>query len=130
MTDDNPDREGTDESAGSLSRRDFVTLSLAAGLAAATGSTSAAELPVVETNVVIKTPDGMSDGVFIHPTTGSYPAVLIWPDALGLRPAMRDMGKRMAAEGYAVLVPNPFYRSAKAPVFGPSFNFQNQADMA
>src|SRR5258705_132087 len=62
----------------------------------------------------------------------AQPAVVIWPDAFGLRPSMRDMGKRIAAEGYSVLVPNPFYRLAKAPVFDdPSkFNFGNPADMA
>ena len=133
MDDKNPghDQERDDEARGDLSRRDFVALSVAAGLAAATRSASAADaLQVVETNVEVKTPDGTSDAVFIHPTTGSYPGVLIWTDALGLRPAMRDMGKRIAADGYSVLVPNPFYRSAKAPVFDASFNFQNQADMA
>src|SRR5205823_9684307 len=103
-----------------------------AGLVAAAGSASAAGLPVVETNVQVKTPDGTCDAAFIHPMTGSYPGVLIWPDAFGLRPAMREIGKRIAAEGYSVLVPNPFYRVAKAPVFeNPSnFNFQNQADRA
>ena len=85
-------------------------MSVAAGLVAAAGSASAAELPVVETNVEIKTPDGTCDAAFIHPTTGSHPGVLIWPDAFGLRPSMRDIGKRLAAEGYSVLVPNPFYR--------------------
>jgi carboxymethylenebutenolidase len=115
-----------------LSRRDFVALSIAAGVAAASGSASAAELPVTETNVQVKTPDGTCDAVFIHPTTGSHPGVLIWPDAFGLRPSMRDIGKRIAAEGYSVLVPNPFYRVAKAPVIeDPSkFSFQNQADRA
>ena len=134
MADDkNPeqDHERNDESSSDLSRRDFVALSLAAGLAAATGSASAAELPVVETNVAVTTPDGTCDAVFIHPTTGSYPGVLVWPDAFGLRPAMRDIGKRIAAEGYSVLVPNPFYRAAKAPVLDmSSFSFQNKDDMA
>lgn len=89
------------------------------------------EKPVIETNVSVRTPDGTSDAVFIHPTTGSYPAVLVWADGLGLRPAIRDIGKRIAAEGYAVLVPNPFYRVAKAPVFDTStFRFENQADLA
>ena len=113
------------------SRRDFIALSVAAGLAAATGSTFAAQ-PVVETDVTIKTPDGTCDAAFIHPQTGSHPGVLIWTDAFGLRPAMRDIGKRIAAEGYSVLIPNPFYRIAKAPVFdsASSFNFQNEADMA
>ena len=97
---------------------------------AATVPALAAELPVIETNVEVKTPDGTSDAVFIHPATGSYAGVLVWTDALGLRPAMHDIGKRIAAEGYSVLVPNPFYRTAKAPVFDASFSFQNQADMA
>src|SRR6266511_1135166 len=115
-----------------FSRRDFVAMSIAAGVAAASGSASGAELPVTETNVEIKTPDGTCDAAFIHPASGSHPAVIIWPDAFGLRPAMRDIGKRIAAEGYSVLVPNPFYRVAKAPVFDnpSSFDFQNQADMA
>ena len=130
MTDDEQDGSIHDEQSPDLSRRDFFALSVAAGLAAATVAASAAELPVIETNVEVKTPDGSSDAVFIHPATGSCPGVLVWPDALGLRPAMRDIGKRIAAEGYSVLVPNPFYRTAKAPVFGASFSFQNQADMA
>jgi carboxymethylenebutenolidase len=104
---------------------------LAAGFAAAAGPISAAELPVVETNVDVKTPDGTCDAAFIHPTTGSHPAVVIWPDAFGLRPAMRDIGKRIAAEGYSVLVPNPYYRMTKAPgIDMAGFSFQNQADMA
>ena len=85
---------------------------------------------VVDTDVDVTTPDGRCDAAFIHPATGAHPGVLIWPDAFGLRPAMREMGKRLAAEGYSVLVPNPFYRSAKAPVFDmPSFSFQNEANM-
>src|SRR4051794_17661974 len=115
MTDDQRDLEGTDASTSDLSRRDFFAFSLAAGLAAAAGSAAAADLPVTETNVEVKTPDGTCDAVFIHPTTGSYPGVLIWPDAFGLRPSMRGIGKRIAAEGYSVLVPNPFYRAGKAP---------------
>jgi len=95
-----------------LSRRDFVALSLAAGLAAAAGEqlVSGAAMPVQVDDVSVKTPDGDCDASFIHPTTGSHPGVIIWPDAFGLRPAMVDMGKRIAAEGYSVLVPNPYYR--------------------
>ena len=115
-----------------LSRRDFVALSVAAGIAAAAGSGAQAAGEVVETDVQVKTPDGVCDAAFIHPASGAHPAVIIWPDAFGLRPSMRDIGKRIAAEGYSVLVPNPFYRVAKAPVIADpsSFNFQNQADMA
>jgi carboxymethylenebutenolidase len=132
MTDKKTDQTANPEALSDLSRREFVALSVAAGLAAATTSVSGAELPVVEQNVEVKTADGTSDAVFIHPTTGSHPGVLIWPDAFGLRPSMREIGKRIAAEGYSVLVPNPFYRVAKAPVFqdASSFSFQNQADMA
>jgi carboxymethylenebutenolidase len=115
-----------------VSRRDFVALSVAAGVVAVAGSVSAAGMPVVETDVMIKTPDGMCDAAYIHPATGSHPGVLIWADAFGLRPVMRELGKRVAAEGYAVIVPNPFYRMSKAPQFDnpAAFNFQNPADMA
>jgi carboxymethylenebutenolidase len=120
-----------DAQSGDIARRDFVAMSVAAGLAATGGQASAAGLDVVETEVEIKTPDGTCDAAFIHPKTGSHPGVLIWPDAFGLRPAMRDIGKRIAAEGYSVLVPNPFYRVAKAPFSDAStFSFQNPTDMA
>jgi len=99
-----------------LTRRDFVTMTVAAGLAAAAGSDVTAQ-QVVEKDVEIKTPDGTCDAAFIHPASGAHPAVIIWPDAFGLRPSMRDMAKRLAAAGYSVLVPNPFYRVAKSPVF-------------
>src|SRR5216110_3195872 len=67
----------------------------------------------------------------MHPATGSHPGVLLWPDAFGLRPTMREMAKRLAADGYSVLVPNPFYRISKAPFTDAShFNFQNPDDMA
>ena len=111
--------------AGEIGRRDFVALSVA-GIAATAGWAEAAALEVVETNVNIKTPDGTCDAALIYPKNGAHPGVLIWTDAFGLRPAFRDMAKRLAAEGYSVLVPNPFYRVAKAPVFTDvaSFNFQ------
>jgi carboxymethylenebutenolidase len=119
-----------DRDKNELSRRDFVAMSVAAGIVAATGSMSAAALPVVEQNVDVRTPDGTCDAAFIHPTTGAHPAVLIWTDVFGLRPAMREMGKRIAAEGYSVLVPNPFYRVAKAPVFQDISTFNFQTDRA
>lgn len=113
-----------------IGRRDFVGLSLGTGLAAAAVA-SAAEPDVVEINVEIKTPDGTCDAAFIHPKSGSHAGVLVWPDAFGLRPATRDIGKRLAAAGYSVLVPNPFYRVSKAPFTDASgFDFQNPADMA
>jgi len=104
-----------------ITRRDFVKTT-AAGFAVAASTTLGAQ-QVIETNVEIRTPDGTCDAAFIHPATGSHPAVVIWPDAFGLRPSMRDIAKRLATEGYSVLVPNPFYRVAKAPVFEDASNF-------
>ena len=80
---------------------------------------------MVETNIDIPTADGTCDAAFIHPPSGAHAAVLFWADGFGLRPSMRAMGKRLAGEGYSVLIPNPFYRMAKAPVFesASTFNF-------
>ena len=133
MKKDERDRKRNGKSSVEGSRRDFVALSATAGLVAATGSVSAAALKLVEDEVSIKTPDGTCDAAFFHPSTGTHAGVVIWPDAFGLRPAFRDMAKRLAAEGYSVLVPNPFYRVAKAPVLGgdaSTFNFQNPEDRA
>ena len=106
-----------------MTRRDFVTMTVAAGLAAASGADLTAQQQVVEANVEIKTADGTCDAAFVHPATGSHPGVVIWTDAFGLRPSMREIAKRLAAEGYSVLVPNPFYRVAKSPVFEDASNF-------
>jgi carboxymethylenebutenolidase len=70
---------------------------------------------VTEADVTVKTPDGNADCYFVHPASGSAPAVLVWPDIFGLRPSMRQMGKRLAESGYSVLVVNQFYRTKKAP---------------
>jgi carboxymethylenebutenolidase len=130
MTKDQKNENEHDE-AGDIGRRNFVALSMAAGLSAAAGRADATGLDVIESNVEIKTPDGICDAAFIHPKVGSHSGVLIWPDAFGLRPSMRDIAKRIAAQGYSALVPNPFYRVAKAPFSdASSFNFQNAADMA
>src|SRR5579863_1808257 len=113
MADETQDPKLNDESRD-LPRRDFVTMSVAAAGLAATGKAMAAA-SVVVTDVEVKTPDGTCDAAFIHPASGSHPGVLIWADAFGLRPSMREMAKRLAAQGYSVLVPNPFYRMGKAP---------------
>ena len=107
-----------------LSRRSFGLMTVAtAGVAA---SPALAQSNVTEKDVTVKTADGTCDAVLFHPAAkGSWAAVLIWPDIMGLRPAFRDMGRRLAGQGYTVLVPNPFYRSAKAPVIGDNFDFSN-----
>jgi carboxymethylenebutenolidase len=116
-----------DQLLSRLSRRDFIALSAAAALAAAGGSASGTEMPVIQAGVDVPTPDGTCDAFFIHPAQGSYPGVLLWHDSPGLRPVIGDLGKRIAQEGYSVLVPNLFYRSAKAPVFDASFDYANNS---
>jgi carboxymethylenebutenolidase len=100
---------------GELSRREFGKVAIAASLAAIFPPLANA-LDTVESSVDITTPHGIADCYFVHPAEGEYPGILIWPDILGLRPAFKAMGKRLAQYGYAVLVVNPFYRNAKAPV--------------
>lgn len=116
---DNRDSAGTTDRAG-LSRRGFTALGAVAGIAAvgcsAPGQAMAA--PVTDVDVQVKTADGVCDAVLAHPARkGAWPAAIIFPDALGLRPVFRDMAKRLAGEGYAVLVVNQFYRSQKPPIF-------------
>ena len=111
-----------------LSRRGFAAVSLSASVLAA-GAAVAADAPVDESDVVIKTADGNCDAALFHPAgRGRWPGVVMFTDILGLRPAFRDMGRRLAAQGYTVLVPNPFYRTRKAPVLSGPFNFAT--DMA
>lgn len=101
------------------------------GIAAAGFATAGFADAVVETDVMIKTPDGNADAALYHPAgKGPWPAVLIWPDILGLRPVFREMGKRLSAAGYIVLVPNPFYRSRRAPVVDGAFDFSKPEDRA
>src|SRR5215470_10431329 len=109
--------ELTQETA--VSRREFGTVSLAAGLAVVAGArgAEAAERPLTETEVTVKTPDGNCDAVFIHPATGTFPGVLIWAEAFRVRPGMRQIRPPNPTEGHWVARPNPFYRTAKAPVF-------------
>jgi carboxymethylenebutenolidase len=101
--------------SGRLSRRGFSVMSLAALAACTTSPENAAT--VVEREVEITTPDGVMDAHYVAPSSGKHPAVLVWPDIMGLRPAFRLMGKRLAESGYAVLTVNPFYRAAKGQVF-------------
>jgi carboxymethylenebutenolidase len=104
----------TDADNLSLSRRDFALGASAASLAALLPSPANA-LTVAGRDVTIKTPDGEAQAHYVAPTSGKHPAVLIWPDIMGLRPAFEGMAKRLAESGYAVLVVNQFYRSTKTP---------------
>ena len=96
-----------------ITRRSFAVITASA--AAMAGTVAYGQAKVVEKDVTVKTADGVSDSALFYPEgRGSWPAVLIWPDIMGLRPVFREMGRRLASQGYVVLVANPFYRSAKA----------------
>ena len=108
-----------------VNRRQFARLGAVAGagaVAACSGADSGeaaepAEGELVENAVSFDAPGGTFDGVFIHPAGVASPAVILWPDIAGLRPAKVEMGRRLASEGYAVLVANPYYRSVSGEQF-------------
>jgi carboxymethylenebutenolidase len=102
------------EKRGLVTRRQFGVL-LGAGASMMLPQVVNAQA-VTESEVTITTPDGTADAYFVHPSSGTAPGVLVWPDIFGLRPAFRQMGKRLAQSGYAVLVVNQFYRAKKPPI--------------
>ena len=101
------------EAKGRITRRQFGVM-LGAGMVMMLPQVQN-PVRVTESEETVKTPDGNADCYFVHPATGTAPGVLVWPDIFGLRPAFRQMGKRLAESGYSVLVVNPFYRAKKAP---------------
>lgn len=111
---------------GAVTRRGFGALTLGAGMAFLLPRAVDA-VAVTERDVTIKTADGTCDAYFVHPATGTAPGVLMWPDILGLRPAFRQMGKRLAESGYSVLVVNPFYRTKPSPVVPAGAKFSDPA---
>ena len=112
----------------SLTRRSVMAGLSAIAAATALPSAAFAATTVIETDVTIKTADGLADAALFRPARpGTFPAVLLWPDILGLRPVFREMGRRLAAEGYVVLVPNPFYRTKRAPIVTGPFDFGDKA---
>lgn len=139
MTSDDKSQDSGDALLHDPSRREFVAISAAVGLAAGAGRAAAAEgehrhANVVETDVTIPTGDGTCDAAYIHPARGKHPGVIIWTDVFGLRPTFRQMGRRLAAAGYSVLIPNPFYRTQKSPVYTEEevakFSFQDPKSRA
>ncbi len=122
MCDEDTSKEFTEhQKRNGISRRIFTTSSAAAFVALAACSSvaddatnsTATSLDVTEQDITIKTADGEADCYWVHPTQGSHAAVIMWPDIVGLRPAFRAMGKRLAKSGYSVLVVNPYYRNIK-----------------
>jgi carboxymethylenebutenolidase len=98
---------------GQVTRRQFGVM-LGAGMAMMLPQVKN-PVAVIESDVTVATPDGTADCYFVHPAAGRAAGILVWPDIFGLRPAFRQMGKRLAESGYSVLVVNPFYRVKKAP---------------
>jgi carboxymethylenebutenolidase len=113
-----------------ISRREFTALSLAAGVAAAAGASAAAVADLIDEDVRLTTAAGVCDAAFVHQKKGAWPGVILFTDVFGLRPTMRDMAKRLAADGFSVLVPNPFYRTSKPPGLSTDIDFNNAADRA
>ena len=109
-----------------VTRRGFASLAGGAGLAMLLPAPANAAM-ISGKDVTIATPDGTADGYFVAPTKGKHPAVLVWPDIMGLRPAFRQMADRLAQSGYAVLVVNQFYRSTKAPFLAPGESYDQPA---
>ena len=109
---------------GKINRRDFGKVGSAALLTAMLPKAAFANT-VTETTVEVTTPDGVSDCYFVHPSRGKHPGVLMWPDIMGLRPVYTAVAKRLAEAGYSVLLINPYYRDAKAPVVGPDASFDD-----
>ena len=99
---------------GSLTRRDFGAMIVGAGVAASLPAVADA-LDVTDAMVEVTTPDGTAEAYFVHPGGGTHPGVLVWPDAYGLRTALKQMARRLAESGHAVLVPNQYYRSTRLP---------------
>ena len=113
-----------------VSRRAF-TIGAAAATVAIQSPLASGQTKVVEKDVNVPMASGVADSALFYPEgKGPWPAVLVWTDILGLRPVFRELGQRLAAEGYVVLVPNPFYRNAKAPVVDGAFDFSKPEDRA
>ena len=110
-----------------VTRRDFNLMAGGAAISLAFAGCAPGEVAagITESDVTIETPDGMADAYFAHPSTGAHAAVLIWPDIVGLRPAFKMMAKRLASDGYAALVVNPYYRQVKGTLVEPGQTFRD-----
>lgn len=119
MCDEHTEADNAAFLKGALSRRAFGAATAAAG-AMMVLPRAVNAMAVKGRDVTIKTAAGTCDAYFVAPASGKHPAVLVWPDIFGLRPAFRQMADRLAESGYAVLTVNPFYRSLTAPALAAS----------
>src|SRR5262245_9356509 len=107
------DRQDLEALGRVITRRQFGVL-VGAGITMMLPQVANA-VAVTEQEVNIKTPDGTADAYFVHPSTGTAPGVLVWPDIFGLRPAFRQMAKRLAETGYSVVVVNAIHCVQNSP---------------
>lgn len=107
-----------------VNRRHFALGALGTLAACASGPVGRANSRLAEERVLVATPDGVMDAFFVRPARGRHPAILTWPDVAGLREAFEVMARRLAGQGYAVLVVNPYYRAAPAPQFSDFSSFR------
>lgn len=99
-----------------LDRRAFSLLGAGLALTGCTAIAAEGSGELTERMVSITTADGVCDAFFVHPGKGKHPGVVMWPDIAGLREAKKIMARGLAAQGFAVLVVNPYYRSGPAPI--------------
>ena len=118
--------------AKNLNRRQFGVLGATGALAACTANggmgesdaaMSSGSSGLVEDNISFRTADGTMDAFFVRPASGPSPAVIMWPDIAGVREAKRMMARRTAAEGFAVLLVNPYYRDVTGEQFADFAEF-------
>ncbi len=103
-----------------MNRRQFVALGAAGAVAACApmaGGTGGDPEGLTEEMVSFATPDGTMDAFFVRPASGRHAAILTWPDIAGVREAFREMARRLARQGHAVLVVNPYYRAVAGEQF-------------
>lgn len=106
-----------------INRRQLGVLAGAAAITACAPEavTASAEsenaVALTQTDVTFETADGVMDAIFVHPAQGKHPAVIFWPDIASIRAAKIDLVRRLAGEGFAVLMLNPYYRDVAGQQF-------------
>ena len=116
--------------SGGMSRREFAAMgAMATVIACAPMGSAEAQARLSETTVKFDVPGGTMDGFFVHPGEGRNPAVIVWPDIAGLRDAFMSMSRRLARQGHAVLILNPYYLDQEAPQFDDFDDWRAQGGM-
>jgi len=122
---------GKSAKSGGVSRREFAAMGAVATAVALTpmDGAEAQQGRLSETTVKFDVPGGKMDGFFVHQSEGKHPAVIVWPDIAGLRDSFMSMSRRLARQGYAVLILNPYYLEQEAPQFDDFDDWRGQGGM-